>query len=288
VNGSRSVHVIDVGSEDFERAVLQESHQRPVVVDFWAPWCGPCRVLGPMLEQLAEERAGAFLLAKVNVDEAHDLAGYFRIQAIPAVKAFRDGKVVLDFVGVLAEPELRDFLDQIFPSQPDVLTLQASTLEVTDPLQGEALYRQALDLDRNHETAIVGLARLLIARGKDTEARDVLARTGPGGEQGAEVERLTAVLALRALSCGLDNEAAVRQRLQQDPSNPQALYELGSLLAAAGRYSEALEQLLAAAERDPKLAASKVREAMVQIFQAIGVHSPLANDFRSKLSRLLY
>jgi putative thioredoxin len=224
----------------------------------------------------------------VNVDEAPDLAGYFSIQAIPAVKAFRDGTVVLDFVGVLSEPELRDFVNRIFPSAPDLLARQASPLEATAPRQAEDLYRQALAADPNHETAIVGLARLLIARGQDEEARVLLAPTGPGGEQGPEVERLTGILAVRELSRGLDNEAAVRQRLQQNPSNAQALYELGCVLAAAGRYPEALAQLLAAGEKDPKLAASKVREAMVRVFQAIGVRSALADEYRAKLSRLLY
>jgi putative thioredoxin len=241
-----------------------------------------------MLEKLAQERGGAFLLAKVNIDEAPDLAAAFRIEAIPAVKAFRDGKVVLDFVGVLSEPDLRAFVAEVFPSPPDLLARKAAALEATDPQQADALYRQALDLDRNHELAIVGLARLVMARGQDDEARDLLARTGPGGEQGPEVERLTAALALRALSRNLPGEVAVRQRLQQDPSNAQALYELGCLLAAAGSYPDALENLLAAGEKDPKLAVSNVREAMVQIFQVVGVHSPLANDYRSKLSRLLY
>jgi putative thioredoxin len=241
-----------------------------------------------MLERLADERAGAFVLAKVNIDEAPDLAGLFGIQAIPAVKAFRDGKVVLDFVGVLPEPELREFVDRIFPSQPDILAHEARTLETADPQRAEALYRQALHLDRNHEPAIVGLARLLIGQGRDADASDLLTRTGPGGDEGAEVERLTGVLALRALSRGLDAEAVVRQRLQQDPSDPQALYELGCLLAAAGQYPEALELLLAAGEKDPKVATSKVREAMVKIFQVIGVRSALADEYRAQLSRLLY
>jgi putative thioredoxin len=241
-----------------------------------------------MLERLAEERAGAFLLARVNVDEAPDLAGYFGIQAIPAVKAFRDGKMVLDFIGVLSEPELREFVNRIFPSGPDLLAGQASVLEASDPPKAEQLYRQALNAEPTHETAIVGLARLLIARGKDEEARALLAPTGPGGEQGTEVERLTGVLAIRQLSRGLADESALRQRLQQNPTDPQTLYELGCVVAAAGRYPEALEQLLAAGEKDPKLAASKVREAMVQVFQAIGVRSPLADEYRAKLSRLLY
>jgi putative thioredoxin len=288
VSKAKSAWVVDVEEADFEREVIEGSGARPVVVDFWAPWCAPCQALGPILERLAQERSGEFLLAKVNVDNAPNLASYVGIRGIPAVKAFRDGKLVLEFEGLLPEAQLRQFLDRLRPSETDRLVSQAGPLENSDPAQAEALYRRAIELERNHEVALIGLARVLLAQGRDEEAGEVLERLGPGGEQGAEFERLEAILYLRRHCRDFGDVAAVQKRLEADPDNPQLRYELGCALAGAGRYPEALEQLLTAAERDRKLAAAKVREVMVKIFHIVGVRSPLADAYRDKLSRVLY
>jgi putative thioredoxin len=280
--------VFEVSAADFERDVIQRSYEKPVVVDFWAPWCGPCRMLGPLLERLVAERKGAVLLAKVNIDEAQDLAIQFGVQSIPLVLAFRKGQVVLDFLGLLPEPQIRQFLDKISPTPADNLAEDARALEATDPDEAEGLYRRALAADSQNEEAAVGLARVLIARGQDDEARTLLSEVAATGPLEQELERLNAVLKLHELARGLGDEAAARKRLAADPKSARAQYDLGVILAATGRYEEALQQLLAAAERDPGLASSKVREAMVQVFQIVGPQSALANDYRNRLATLLY
>jgi putative thioredoxin len=288
MNVARSGSIVDVEQADFERQVLQASRERPVVVDFWAPWCGPCRILGPILEKLVEEREGEVLLAKVDIDHAQDLAAQYGIQAIPAVIAFRDGKPVLDFVGVLPEEQLRAFLNRLIPSAADRLARQAASLEDQQPAEAAALYRQALKEDDHNQAALIGLARMLLAKGNENEVAELLARINPGGEHAAEAERLTALLALRQLARDFGDESAARRRLEADPSNARLRYELGCILAGAGRYPEALELLLSAAESDRKFGAAQVREAMVKIFQAIGTRSEMADQYRDRLSRVLY
>jgi putative thioredoxin len=280
--------IYDVRPEQFARLVLQRSQERPVVVDFWAPWCPPCRALGPLLERLVRERRGEILLAKVNVDEAPELALQYGAEAIPLVVAFRDGRPVGQFLGLLPEEQIRQFLEAIGPTEADRLARQAQELEQKNPAEAERLYRQALAADARHEAATVGLARLLVARGQDDEARQLLAEAAVSGERAAEVERLNGLLALRQLAQGLEEEATLRRRLEAEPANAELRYQLGVRLAAAGRYEEALQLLLAAAEASPSLANSKVRPAMIQIFNVIGPQSPLANDYRNRLMALLY
>jgi len=280
--------IFPVGEKDFESMVIQKSHEVPVVVDFWAPWCGPCRALAPVLEKLIQQRGGSVVLAKVNIDEDQGLAAQFGVESIPMVVAFRGGRAVLDFVGLLPEAQIGAFLDRISPTEAERKAKEAIALEKTDPVQAEKLYRVVLQKDANQEAAILGLARILIAQHKDGEVSELLDRVGPGSEQGTEAERLSAILWLRGHAGTRGDEATLRARLDIDPKNAEILYDLGCVEAATGRYSEALAMLLEAAQKDLKIAKTKVRETMVKIFHAIGVRSPLADEYRDKLAALLY
>ncbi len=283
-----SPHVFDVTEADFDAKVLQKSKQTPVVVDFWAPWCGPCRMLGPVLEKLVGQRNGEVLLAKVNTDEQQRLALSYQVDALPTVIAFRDGKPILDFVGLLGEPELVAFLDRLSPTAADKETYEAAKLEKSDPAGAEQLYRQALKEDPRQEAATLGLARVLIARDQDEDAGELLENVGAAGESGAEAERLKAIVWLKRHAAAAADEKSLRGRLDAEPKNAQVRHELGLRLAAAGQHQAALDMLLSAGQLDRKLAGSEVREAMVKIFHVVGVRSPLADEYRDKLSAMLY
>jgi len=280
--------VISVTEKEFEKEVLERSKQAAVVVDFWAPWCGPCRALTPVLERLVAERKGEVVLAKVNIDEEQGLAAAFGISSIPAVIGFRHGRAVLDFVGLLPEDQIRKFLDQVSPTEAERNAQRGADLEKSNPAQALGLYLTALQRDANNEEALLGLSRIYISQNRDAEAAELLDRLGPGSEHGDEVEKLTALLWLRQHARDMGEEGSLRQRLNANPKDAVSRYQLGCVVAVQGKPAEALELLLSAAELDPKLATEKVREAMVKVFQVVGVQSPLANDYRNKLAALLY
>ena len=281
--------VIEVTELDFEVDVLQRSQQVPVLVDFWAEWCGPCRQLGPALEKLAAEKKGAFVLAKVNVDEAQQLAGYFRIESIPAVLAFRGGQAVNGFVGLVADEQLREFIDELVTTvtKPDPLA-EAEALEETEPATAEKVYREALATDAENQRARIGLARVLVAQDQDEEAGHTLEPLGESGEFGEQVTKLKRTLEMKRNAATAGDEAGLRKKIASDPENAQWRLELGNVLATKAKYQEALEILLSAAERDRELGRGPVRELMVKVFEIIGVRSEMSDEYRDRLRSLLY
>ena len=278
--------VIDVGDADFENAVIERSRRAPVVVDFWAPWCGPCRALGPLLERLAGEYEGAFVLARVNVDEAPALAAALRISSIPMVVGFRDGAAVAEFVGALPEGEVRAFLERVLPSAADRLVADGEKLRKSGhAADAEATFRRALELDGRCERAMLGLAMSLSDRGQDQEANALLDRIGPGPVR-AEADRLAAEIRVREGAGG--DERALRAKVAADPGDLESRFLLAQVLAAASRHGEALDQYLEIVRRDRRFRDEGARKAMLDIFALLGPQHDITVHYRSELAKVLF
>jgi len=281
-----NAEIIEVFEENFEQEVIERSRKLPVVVDFWAPWCGPCRTLGPLLERLAGEFAGQFVLAKINVDENPLLAQAFRVQSIPYVVALRDGRVVAQFVGAQPEAAVREFLAALLPSDAERLAARGQArLAAGQKAQAESLFRQALEKDPRCGSALVGLARLLLERGEEEEAKALLERVVSDPWR-AQAERVLAELRLRQE--GVADEASLRERLAKKPADLEARLQLGKRLAAEGRYAEALEELLEVVRRDRNFQDQAARKAMLDIFQVLGSGNELAERYRAELANILF
>jgi putative thioredoxin len=275
-------HTKDIDQQAFGQEVLQRSHEVPVVVDFWAEWCGPCKVLGPALEQVAESYGGAFELVKVDVDANQALAAQFGIQSIPTVIAFRDGEPVSRFMGAIPEASIRQFVDQVLPSEADQAVDRARDLVLAgDEAGAEAAFRQILEQSPDHADAGTGLASLLIARGENEEALIVLGRL----VRSAEVERLEA--AARVSSGTNGDVEALRGKVEADPDDTEVRLELGRALAARAEYEPALDHLLAVVRRgDERREAARL--AMLDVFGVLGNEHPLTTSYRKALANALY
>lgn len=249
-----ATHVIEVTEQTFVEKVVDRSHEVPVVVDFWADWCGPCRALGPILERLADEAQGAWVLAKVDVDANPGLASTFGVRGIPAVRAWKDGREAADFVGALPEPQVRQWLDQLGPTPAETLWSEASAALAKEDLAAakDALLR-VIEADPNH-----------------AEAR-------------SEIERLE----LLERAGGLD-ETEARSRLAADPSDVEAATALADVLAAKGELDAAFDALIEVVRRCTGDDRERARTHLLRLLDTIPADDPRALRARRSLSLALF
>jgi putative thioredoxin len=277
--------VIEVSERDFQSQVLERSRTTPVVVDFWAPWCGPCRTLGPTLERLAGEAKGAWVLAKVNVDNNQRLAQAFGIQGIPAVKAFRDGKVAEEFTGALPESQVRAWLKRVVPAASDGLLAAAAALEQRAPAEAAARYRLVLGEDPNNTAALFSLGRLLVAQG-DPEGVEALRQVPAGAPQHARAQAWLTLADFFEQACD-KNPSWLDQLGAAKPEDSESRYRLAANMARDGRYADAISQLLAIVERDRAFRDDGARKTLLALFEALG-DDPMVTSGRRRLANALF
>lgn len=273
-----SDNIIDVSESDFEYQVISYSAQVPVVVDFWAEWCVPCRSLSPVLERLTNEAGGNFRLAKVNVDENPNLALRYAVRSIPMVKAFRNGSVVAEFVGVQPESRLREFFSALAPSPADLaLEKGNSLLQKNDWANAEKAYRQALEYAPSHPAAMLGLARCLLAQNRAHDANKILNAFPTSRE-------LPAAQGLRPLA-----EALIRLEHEDLSSDDplEAAYNHALRLVARGNFPAVMDGLLDVIRQDKRYRNGEARQVMLAILDIQG-ESPLTRQYRNELASILF
>jgi len=283
----------DATDASFVDDVVEASRAQPVIVDFWATWCGPCRQLGPALEKAVTAAKGKVKLVKVDIDKNPAYAGQLRVQSIPAVFAFVDGKPVDGFMGALPDSQVRDFVDKLAklggagaPSPIDeALEMARESLEVGDMGGAAQAYAQVLQADPHNLKALGGLAKVYLASGDAEKAGEILAMA-PEGASDPDLDSVRAALALAAEAPS--DTAAFEARLAKDPDDHEARFELAKALAGQHKLAEAADQLLAIIEKDRAWNDEAARKQLLTVFEAAGPMSEVARGGRRRLSAILF
>jgi len=296
-NAPTSPHVKDSGLETFAADVLEASREVPVIVDFWAPWCGPCKQLGPVLERAVGEAKGAVKLVKVNIDENQEIARQLRIQSIPAVFVFKNGQPVDGFMGAIPESQVRQFVAGLTAGgghgghdhAEEVLAVAQEAFDAGDIGQAAQAYAHVLQDEPGHPKAVAGLARCYLKGGDVERAKQTLQLVRPDGANDEAIRAVEAELKLReqgaAAAAGLD---AAKAKIDADPKDHQARFDYGLALDGAGDREGALTQLLEIVKRDRKWNDEAARKHLVTLFEAMGPTDPRTIDARRRLSSILF
>jgi putative thioredoxin len=296
IGGAAATPVKDVTTATFMADVVDGSFEAPVVVDFWAPWCGPCRQLGPILEKTVRAANGAVRMVKVNIDENPEIAQQMRIQSIPAVYAFRDGRPVDGFVGSVPESQVKQFIQRLSggkgggPSPvEEALAMAKEALQAGDHAGAGAVYSQVLQREPGNFEAQAGLARALIAKGDLAKARQTLDRVAKENAGQAEIAAARTALDLAEQAAkAMASAGKLRARLAQDPDDHEARLELATALFGSGDREAGIEELLTLFRRDRQWNEQAARKQLVKFFEVMGSTDPLTLSARRRLSSLMF
>jgi putative thioredoxin len=283
----------DTTTQAFANDVIEESKRQPVLVDFWAPWCGPCRQLGPVLEKAVRAAKGKVKLVKMNIDEHPAIAGQMGIQSIPAVIAFADGQPADGFMGALPESQVTAFLerltkDRVGGEAQDLLKAADAALADGDAAGAAELYAQLLAEDNANPHALAGLARCYVETGALDQARQTLAMVPESKQNEAPVAAARAALDLAEQAKAVGPLAELETKVAADPLDHQARFDLALALNGKGRRMDALDQLIAIVKRDRKWNDDGARKQLVQLFDAWGPADEATIEGRKRLSSILF
>ena len=283
----------DTTTKDFRTDVLDASRAVPVLVDFWAPWCGPCRQLTPVLEKAVRAAKGKVKLVKMNIDDHPQIPGQLGIQSIPAVIAFKNGQPLDGFMGALPEGQVTAFIERIAgpvgPSETELaLQAAAEALAANDHAGAAGLFSAVLQAEPENLTALGGLARCYIELGELEQAKGLLAGLTPAQEKDAAISGARAALELAAQAAELGQPADLTARLERDPNDHQTRFDLAVALNSRGDRDGAVEQLLEIVRRNRAWNDEAARKQLLQFFEAWGIKDPAAVKGRQRLSSLLF
>ncbi len=301
--GAAAADVVkDSDTAHFQADVIDASREVPVIVDFWATWCGPCKQLGPMIEKLVTEAGGKVKLVKIDVDKNQALAQQLRIQSIPAVYAFKDGQPVDGFVGALPESQLRAFIESLTDGTAgaggeaddagaaiaQALEQAKAMAEAGDTANAGQLYARILEHEPGNVAAAAGLARCAVMAGDVEQAKQALAALPPEAENDPDVTAARAAVELAEASAGAGDTGALQAAVDANPADHQARLDLANALYAGGQAEAALDQLLEIVRRDKEWNEEAARKQIVKIFEALGPTHPLTLAGRRRLSSVLF
>ena len=280
--------IVDIDETNSAALLIEESHQRPVLVDFWADWCGPCKSLMPVLEKLANEYAGAFLLAKVNADEQPMISQQFGVRSLPTVMVMQGGQPVDGFVGAQSEAQVRELLEKYLPKPWDGLLQQGQALMAEGDF-GSALspLRQAFEDSHQRHDITLAYAHALLESNRLDDAEAVLG-TVRMADQDPAWEQLVAQLKLKREAAVTPEMAALEERLEADPGNHDVRHQLAVQYTNAGYFREALEHLITILRQDLNHADGATKKTLIDTIASLGKSDPLAAEYQRKLYSLLY